>query len=93
MPNRALLKIGDKIRLLCVPEGDLAQRKREIANQQEEAGWTANILELIIAQHPVVEIDMIDEYGWPWFSCDVMVNGNEEHHALAITEDESWELA
>ena len=93
MPDRELLKIGDKIRLLRVPKGDLAQRKREIAKNQEMAGWTANILELIITGNPIVEIDSIDDYGQPWFTCNLLVDGVEEQHTLAITEDESWELA
>ncbi len=93
MLDRKKLKIGDKIRLLRVPQGDLDQRRREIANNIDNPGWTANIIELIIAQNPIVEIDSIDEFGQPWFTSEIMVNGKKEKHTLAINEDESWEKA
>ena len=92
MPDRKKLKIGDKVRLLHVPKADLEQRKREIKNSTEDAGWTADSIELIIAQNPIVEIDTIDEFEQPWFTCDLMVNGKMEKHTLAIMEDDSWEL-
>ncbi|MBR9921753.1 MAG: hypothetical protein GYB31_13015 [Bacteroidetes bacterium] len=92
MPDRGKLKIGDKICLLKVPDDDLEQRKKEVAMGIDEAGWTANTIELIIAQNPIVEIDTIDEFGRPWFSCEVMVDGNPEKHTLAINEDDSWRL-
>lgn len=91
MPDRNQLKTGDKIRLLRVPPEDIEQRKREIANNLEDAGWTANTIELILAQNPIVEIDFIDEYGSPWYLCDVLVNGQKEQHTIAILEDDSWE--
>ena len=50
MPDRTVLRPGDRIRLVSVPAGDLAQRDRELAERSEDAGWTANTLERIIAQ-------------------------------------------
>lgn len=92
MPDRTKLKPGDKIRLLSVPLGDIEQRKREIAQQLDHAGWTANTIELIIAQAPIVEIDMIDDFGQAWYTADIIVNGEQETHNLAINEDDSWEM-
>lgn len=92
MPDIKKLKIGDKIRLLKVPEGDIEQRKREIAKGIDNPGWTANTIELIIAQNPIVEIDTIDDFGRPWFICDITVNGELETHTLAMNEDDAWEL-
>ena len=40
-PNRTQLKIGDRIRLLRIPQGDLEQRERELRAGAEDAGWTA----------------------------------------------------
>lgn len=91
MPERNKLKAGDKIRLLRVPPEDIEQRKKEIANKVEDAGWTANTIELILAQTPIVEIDFIDEYGSPWYLSEVLVNGQKEQHTIAILEDDSWE--
>ncbi len=92
MANWKKLKIGDKLRLLKVPEADLRQREREIAAGLKDAGWTANTIELIIAQSPVVKIDDIDAFGSPWYTTKLMVDGKEERHLIAISEDESWEL-
>jgi len=92
MPDRSTLKIGDTIRLLNVPEGDMQQRKQEIAKGIENPGWTANILELIIAQQPIVEIDTITEFGQPWFTATISVNGQLEEHNLAIIDNESWDF-
>jgi hypothetical protein len=93
MPDRKTLKIGDRIRILVVPEMDLQQRDRELREGAEEAGWTADTIEKIICQDPIVTIDEIDEYGYPWFRYDLKIaSGEVEIHHLAIMEDESWEL-
>jgi hypothetical protein len=54
MPDHTELRVGDRIRLLAVPECDLRQREREIATNAEMAGWTADTIERIIAFDPVV---------------------------------------
>ena len=92
MPNPNQLKIGDKIRLLEVPAADIKQRQREIEHRIENPGWTANTIEIIIQQDPIVEIDFIDEYGAPWYTSEIMVNGTLECHTIAILDEESWEL-
>ena len=94
MPDRTKLKIGDRIRLLRVPAGDLEQRKRELRERVEDAGWTADTIERILVQDPVVSISSIDEYGLPWFEYELKTaDGKIEYHSLAIMEDESWFLA
>lgn len=94
MPDRTRLKIGDRIRLLRVPQGDLDQRERELRDGAEGAGWTADTIERIIAQDPVVTISWIDEHGYPWFDYELKSAGGEvEYHSLAIMEDESWCMA
>ena len=94
MPDRTLLKIGDRIRLLRVPPGDLAQRERELRDNVELAGWTADTIERILAQDPVVTISSIDEYGQPWFEYKLRSpSGEVEHHSIAIMEDESWAMS
>lgn len=92
MPDRTALKPGDKIRLLRVPEWDLRQRERELREGLESAGWTADTVERILLQDPIVLIDRIDEYGSPWFNYELKAaDGRIEEHSLAIMEDESWE--
>lgn len=60
----------------------------------EDAGWTADTIERIIAQDPVVTISSIDEYGLPWFDYELKSSSGEiDHHSLAIMEDESWCMA
>ena len=91
MPDRSLLRIGDRIRLLTVPVCDLAQRKRELDSHAEMAGWTADTIERIIATNPVVTIKRIDEYGAPWFEVDLAGGDGMEHHSLMVLDDDSWE--
>ena len=94
MPDHTTLKIGQRLRLLRVPEGDLRQRERELRQGVEDAGWTANTIERILHQNPVVVIDAIDEYGLAWFSYDPeCADGTTELHTITIMDDESWELA
>jgi len=92
MPDHKNLKIGDQIRILRVPKGDLAQKEREIAKGIDDAGWTADTIALIIAQCPIVTIDNIDDFGLAWFTCTILVKGQREVHRLAVMEDESWEI-
>jgi hypothetical protein len=94
MPDRTRLKIGDRIRLLRVPQGDLEQRERELREGAEDAGWTANTIERIIAQDPIVTISSIDEHGRPWFEYELKAASGEIHyHSIAIMDDESWCMA
>lgn len=94
MPDHTRLQIGDRIRLLRVPAADLAQRERERREGVEDAGWTADTIERILAQDPVVVISSIDEYGVPWFEYELKgVGGEVEHHSIAIMDDESWRRA
>jgi hypothetical protein len=86
------LQVGDRVRLLRVPEADLRQRVQDLRDGAGMAGWTAETLERIMALDPVVTIDEVDEYGVPWFHCELTdENGAIEHHGLTITEDDSWE--
>ena len=94
VPDHTKLKIGDRIRILKVPNCDLEQRKHEIAKGLEDDGWTANTIEGIIAQDPVVTISMIDEYGQGWFEYQLITeDGQIEEHWIAIMDDDSWEYA
>jgi hypothetical protein len=91
MPDRALLRVGDRIRLLAVPAADLRQREREVRAGVENAGWTADTIERILEQDPVVVIAHIDEYGIPWFDYELRrADGKTEFHTLSVIEDESW---
>ena len=92
MPDPPKLKPGDRIRLLAVPEFDLQQRERELRDGLDDAGWTADTLERILAHDPVVVISQIDEYGQPWFEYALIdETGEIEEHSLAIMEEAPWE--
>jgi hypothetical protein len=87
-----MLKPGDRVKLIRVPEADLKQREQEIADSAEMAGLTADTLEKIMATDPVVTISHVDEYGMPWFRRDLVGDdGVVEHHALGIVDNDSWE--
>ncbi|MCA9588103.1 MAG: hypothetical protein KC657_22425 [Myxococcales bacterium] len=93
MPDYRQLRPGDRIRLLAVPQTDLDQRVREKRNGLEDAGWTADTIERILAQDPVVTIDRIDEYGYPWFEYVLLSDGGDrEYHSIMVLDDHSWEF-
>ena len=92
MPDPKTLKIGDRIRIRRVPMEDLLQRERELAEKSEMAGWTADTIERIVEQSPVVSISNIDEHGCVWY--DALITGPdgiEEEHSLIVYDDDSWE--
>jgi hypothetical protein len=92
MPDPRSLKIGDRIRILSVPQKDLEQRERELAEKAEMAGWTANSIERIIEQSPVVRISRIDEYGCAWYETSIIgPDGTEENHSLIVYDVDTWE--
>lgn len=94
MPNRHALKPGDQICLLHIPASAIRRREQELREGVEDAGLTADTIERIIRQNPVVTVDRIDEYFQPWFNYWLkMDDGAIEEHTLAIADDESWEMA
>lgn len=94
MPDRTKLKVGDRVRLLRVPQSDLDQRERELREHAEDAGLTADTLERILSLDPVVTIAEIDDRGLPWFHCELPgPDGEIHHHSIAIMDDESWCLS
>jgi hypothetical protein len=77
-----------------VPLADVKQRERELSENIEMAGWTADTLERILASAPIVTIKYIDEYGLPWFESELTTDsGDTEQHSIAIMDDDSWEFA
>jgi hypothetical protein len=91
MPDPGILKPGDKVRLLAVPDADLEQRRCETKKGLPDAGWTAKTIETILAQDPVVTIARIDDYGLPWFDYELRGPDGTEEHSLAISDDYSWD--
>jgi hypothetical protein len=92
LPNPNTLRVGDRIRILRVPEGDLRQRENELASGSEMAGWTADSIERIIAQTPIVQIYRIDEDGCVWYEATITgPEGREEEHSLIVYDDDTWE--
>ncbi len=56
------------------------------------AGWTADSIERIIEQFPIVQIDRIDEYGCVWYHATIRgPDGIEEEHSLIVYDDDTWE--
>jgi hypothetical protein len=75
-----------------VPDADLRQREHEIATGVKMAGWTADSIERIIAQTPVVRVSRIDEDGCAWYKTRIIGDdGTEEYHELIIYNDDTWE--
>ena len=94
MPDYTSLKAGDRIRLLRVPQLDLEQRERGLREGLEGAGHTADTIERILRADPVVIVDHIDEWGYPWYEYELTdAAGEVEWHSIAIMENDSWEMA
>lgn len=57
------------------------------------AGWTADSIERIIAQTPVVQISQIDDDGCVWYETAILgPEGKEERHSLIVYDDDTWEF-
>lgn len=91
MPDRNQLRVGDSIRLLSVPNCDLAQREPEIAADIVDRDSTATVIERIIATNSVVKIERIDEFGAAWFEVEFEEHDGIHYHSLTILDNESWE--
>lgn len=92
MPDTNRLRIGDRIRILRVPEADLRQREREIVEGTEMADWTADTIERIIESQPIVTISRIDEYGSVWYDVVLIMDDGETHeHSLIVYADDTGE--
>ena len=92
MPDPKTLRIGDRIRILRVPQNDLQQRERELAEKTEMPAWTADSIERIIEQTSVVSISRIDEDGCVWYDASIIgPDGKEEEHSLIVYNDDTWE--
>jgi hypothetical protein len=94
MPDTNRLRIGDRIRILRVPEADLRQREREIVEGTEMAGWTADTIERIIESQPIVTISRIDEYGSVWYAqaCSRTLAGRLNRRKLVILKSRERRL-
>lgn len=91
MPDRNELRVGDRIRILAVPECDLLQRQREIAAGNVDPDSTATVIERIIATNSCVIIERVDEYGAAWFEVEFEESDGIHYHSLTILDDNSWE--
>jgi hypothetical protein len=92
LPDPQTLRVGDRIRILRVPDADLRQRENEIDKGAEMAGWTADSIERIIAHAPIVQISHVDEYGCVWYETSIIgPDGTEELHSLIVYDDDTWE--
>lgn len=93
MPDPKTLRVGDRIRILRVPDGDLRQRESGIASGAEMAGWTDDSIERIIAQSPIVRISRIDADGCVWYETTILeADGTEAIHSLIVYDDDTWEV-
>lgn len=93
MPDRTKLRVGDRIRLLCVPSDDLERRERELRDGVDEAGLTADTIERILVLDPAVTISQIDDWGNPWFEYELPGPDGQTHvHSIAVLDDSSWRM-
>ena len=90
--NYKALRVGNKIKLIKIPQIDIEQRERELQNKSDMPGLTADTLEKILENNPVVRISEIDELGNPWFDYELLDNeGVRHYHSIRIIDNDSWE--
>ena len=86
MPDPSTLRVGDRIRIVGVPKGDLEQLATDPSHL-----WTVRVLEWMVGREFVIE--WVDEYH-PWVHVvgypDPEGPGHE--HTMAIMDSKSWEL-
>ena len=91
-PPPTKLQVGDRIRILRVPDADLKQRDDEVARGAEMAGHTADTIDRIVAENSIVKIWQIDEFGYPWYEVSLIANNGEfDEHTLMVYDDGTWE--
>lgn len=91
MPDRSQLRVGDRIRLLSVPQCDLDQRRRAIEVGDDVSDSTASTIERIMAASQFVTIERIDKFGATWFEVQLEEHDGIHYHSLTILDNESWE--
>ncbi len=89
--KRQELKVWDRILLTKIPKSDIKDYEKNHPNLDMDDFSTADILDKIIKNNPVVMIDNIDEYWIPWFNANIKTNWEIQYHTLAIIDDDSWE--
>ena len=85
MPDPATLKVGDKVRIVAVPKGDL---------ELFESGQTyleevVQVLKWMVGKEFVVEF--IDADGKPWLDVAGYPCPQGAEHTMALMDSESWE--
>jgi hypothetical protein len=92
MPDPHDLRIGDRIRCVRIPTGDLVDLRKRQRCGVPWAHDTVRILQRLADRRQVVAIDDVDEYGTPWFSYAFRnKTGRWEYHRLAVMDASSWE--
>lgn len=77
MLRPAKLKIGDRIRIVNVPDNATHPDTQKCFQMLIDRGYSQRISE-------------IDEFGFPWISAKFFINGQWVGESLAIFDDGSW---
>ena len=83
MPNPQTLKIGDRVRLISLPE------------EWGEPGYGIHrdsiaFMKRMLKRATPVRVTMIDEHGTPWIEAVTIERGRRHYHSWAITEQTGW---
>ncbi|MCE9548345.1 MAG: hypothetical protein K8T25_22965 [Planctomycetia bacterium] len=85
MPDPSTLRVGDKIRVVAVPEGDLWA----LESGSDYLEDTVYVLKWMVGKE--YAISWIDDYGKPWVRTDYPDPEGAEH-SMAIMDSDSWVL-
>ena len=96
MPDPKTLKVGDRIRIVGIPEGD------RIVFEQRNADYmwlgkgpyiceTTQVLEWMVGKE--FKVEFIDDLGRPWVDVEGYPDSDGGQHSMAIFDKDSWVLA
>ena len=83
MPDPHSLKVGDRIRFVSIPE-EWNEPGREPTRE------SMRFMKHMLKRKSLSRVYEIDEYGQPWISARLRINGKVEHHRWAIMESTGW---
>ena len=85
MPDPKLLRVGDRVRFVSLPEEWLSSH----ASVSQASIWFMNKM---IARTWSSRVSSIDNTGYPWINARIRHRGRLHHHAWLITESTGWRV-
>lgn len=83
MPDPKRLKVGDRVRFVCLPD-EWDDPLQTVPPESVE------FMKAMIARNGASRVCEVDEYGTPWICARIRRGGKVEHHSWGILEKTGW---